>query len=79
MTYKSLPRHGKSGINEASREGATNTRPALEHRHLDRRRQMSRYGQYSDSTNPCNPEQTPDKWKTIGELAAALAAKVGAK
>jgi len=35
--------------------------------------------QYNDSAHLRNPEQTPDKWKTIGELAAALAAKAGAK
>lgn len=35
---------------------ATNELRPLEHRHLDRRRPMSRYGHYTDSTHVDNPE-----------------------
>ncbi|MCD1619155.1 hypothetical protein K7H20_13880 [Salipiger manganoxidans] len=47
----------QSGTKEAGRDGATNTNPALEHRHLNRRRPMSRCGQYSDSACADNPQK----------------------
>src|SRR6056297_2711229 len=52
--------NGRSGINEASRNGVGSTDPALEHRHLDRRRPMSRYGQYNDSWRPRNSQNGLD-------------------
>jgi len=56
MTHKSLQRNEKRDIKEASRGDVGASSPALEHRHLDRRRPMSRYGQYSDSARLRNPE-----------------------
>lgn len=65
---------------EASREGATNTRPALDIDDLARGdRTMPDCGNYRDSTPGVNSEQASNTWVSIGELASRLVRKAGAE
>lgn len=72
MPPKVLEQCLKTGINEAGRNGAGNTIPALEHSEPDMEvRHMSHYGHYGDSAPADNTEQSSN-WKSIGELARRL-------
>lgn len=69
------PRDSHHDTNEAGREGATNTNPALEHnRPIEEADDMSRCGYNGDSTPKDNPEQS-ENWQSIGDLARAIAEK----
>ena len=72
MMSKVLESRPKTGINEAGRNGAGNTIPALEHSEPSQEvRHMSHYGHYGDSSPEDKTEQSSN-WKSIGELARRL-------
>ena len=72
MTGKNLQENPQHAINEAGRNGATNTIPALEHSEPSQEvRHMSHYGHYGDS-HPQDKTEQFDNWKSIGELARRL-------